>query len=436
VPRHDQEGVRRERHQVRFPDGADRGRRRRRRRGGRGGDAAAGHNGRAGRLSATPRAAAKFACAAALTVACQAPAQEKDKRSLFTDPQDGALDASEWLLDRKGFLPVPMVITEPAVGYGAGAALLFFRESLRERTAKAGESHRLTPPDIYLAAFAATENGTKVLGAGGLVTFDDDRWRWRGFVGLPDVNLDFYGAGGNLGTGERKIAYNVDGLISSQQAMRRLGETNNWIVARWIWLDLDATFDSSRPQPVLPPLSRAVRSSGLGGSVEHDSRDNFFTAGQGWKGMVEAMFYSPDWGSDNKYETYRAQAFGYLPLSGKFMLGGRIDGRTARGDVPFYQLPFIELRGVPVARYQDQSTAVLDSELRWNMTPRWALVGFIGVGRAWGSRNTFGEAGVVTAGGAGFRYLVARRLGMYAGLDIAKGPEDTALYIQAGSAWR
>ena len=364
------------------------------------------------------------------------PAGAQQDKNPFRDPQDGALDASEWLLDRKGFLPVPIIITEPAVGYGAGAALVFFRESFRERAAKVKPGERLTPPDVYLAAFAATENGTKVVGGGGLVTFADDRWRWRGFVGLPDVNLDFYGVGGDTGTGERKLGYNIDGLISSQQAMRRLGETNNWIVARWIYLDLEATFDSSRPQPVLPPLARAVRSSGLGGSFEHDSRDNFFTASAGWKGMVEAMFYSPDWGSDDKYETYRAQAFGYVPLSKQFILGGRVDGRTSRGDVPFYQLPFIELRGVPVARYQDQSTAVLDTELRWDVTPRWALIGFVGVGRAWGTTKSFGDAGVVTAGGAGFRYLAARRLGIYAGLDIAKGPEDTAIYIQAGSAWR
>src|SRR5213076_2985878 len=84
----------------------------------------------------------------------------------FRDPEDGAFDASEWLLDRKGFLPVPIVITEPAVGYGAGAALVFFRESFRERGAKVAPGERLTPPDIYLAAFAATENGTRVAGAG------------------------------------------------------------------------------------------------------------------------------------------------------------------------------------------------------------------------------------------------------------------------------
>jgi len=32
--------------------------------------------------------------------------------------------------------------------------------------------------------------------------------------------------------------------------------------------------------------------------------------------------------------------------------------------------------------------------------------------------------------------LMARRLGIYMGLDIARGPEETAIYIQAGSAWR
>ena len=354
----------------------------------------------------------------------------------FRDPQDGALDASEWLLDRKGFLPMPILITEPAIGYGAGVGLLFFRESFRERAAKQGEKQRLTPPDIYVAAFAGTENGTRVLGAGGLVTFDEDRWRWRGGVGRPDVNLDFYGTGGKVDTGDFKIGYNVEGWISTQQIYRRLGDSNNFIVGRWMYLDLEATFQGGRPQPALAPGSRNVTSSGLGGSLEHDSRDNFFTPSSGWKGAVEGMFYSPDWGSDRKYEIYRAQAFAYVPLAEKFVLGGRVDTRTSTGDVPFYQLPFIELRGIPVVRYQDKSVGSTEAELRWNVTPRWAVIGFLGLGRAWGSNTSFSDVGSVSTKGAGFRYQIARRLGLYVGLDIARGPEDTAIYIQAGSAWR
>lgn len=33
------------------------------------------------------------------------------------------------------------------------------------------------------------------------------------------------------------------------------------------------------------------------------------------------------------------------------------------------------------------------------------------------------------------RYLIARKLGLYAGLDVARGPEDTVVYLQIGSAW-
>jgi hypothetical protein len=32
--------------------------------------------------------------------------------------------------------------------------------------------------------------------------------------------------------------------------------------------------------------------------------------------------------------------------------------------------------------------------------------------------------------------LVARKLGLSAGLDVARGPEESAFYITAGSSWR
>jgi hypothetical protein len=358
------------------------------------------------------------------------------ERSLFTDPEDGKLDASEWLLERKGFLPVPILITEPAIGYGAGVALLFFRESIGDAVTKAKAGGRLTPPDIYGMALAATENGTQAAGAFGLVTFAEQLWRWRGAIARPDVNLDFYGTNGTESSRELKLGYNVEGWVSTQQLMRRLGESENFIGARWIYLDLDTRFDSGRPEPVLPPGGRAVKSSGLGLTFEHDSRDNFFTPSSGWKAYLESMFYSPDIGGDDKYQTYRAQVFGYLPLEKSFVLGGRLDARAGRGDVPFYQLPFVELRGIPAARYQDENAGVAEAELRWNATPRWALVGVLGAGRAWGSSTEFGDAETVTSWGAGFRYLIARRLGIYMGVDLAKGPEETAIYIQAGSAWR
>ena len=157
----------------------------------------------------------------------------------FLDPEDGQLDLSEWLLDRKGVLPVPIVITEPAVGFGGGVMGLFFRESLRDAAGRQREDGRLVPPDIYGIGGAATENGTWAGAAGGMVTSQDGRYRWRGGVARTSANLDFYGVGGRL----EPQRYNLDGWASVQHGMLRLGDSDVWAIARWNYLDLANRFD-------------------------------------------------------------------------------------------------------------------------------------------------------------------------------------------------
>jgi hypothetical protein len=67
--------------------------------------------------------------------------------------------------------------------------------------------------------------------------------------------------------------------------------------------------------------------------------------------------------------------------------------------------------------------------------PEWrgGLVGFVGLG--WTAGGTSDDNGPFAAGGGGIRYLLARRLGMQVGVDVARGPEDTAFHIIVGSAW-
>jgi hypothetical protein len=201
------------------------------------------------------RRAAAWLILAALASTCRAePFFDRVK-----DPDDGALDLSEYLLDHRGALVVPIVITEPAVGYGGGAALLWFSESMREAAQRA-EGGRVAPPDIYLAAGFGTDNGTRGAIAGARLSFAEDRWRYRGIVGVPKVNLD--------------------------------------------------------------------------------------------------------------------------------------------------------------------------------VTPRWIGVAFLGAGRAWGRDASFGDTPTRVAKGVGFRYMIARRLGLSMGLDVARGPEGDYWYISVGNTWR
>ena len=74
-------------------------------------------------------------------------------------------------------------------------------------------------------------------------------------------------------------------------------------------------------------------------------------------------------------------------------------------------------------------------ELSYQFNLRWSANAFAGIGKA---SNDFSEltdmASQITKG-AGFRYLIARRYGFNMGVDIARGPEETVFYIQAGTAW-
>jgi hemolysin activation/secretion protein len=87
-------------------------------------------------------------------------------------------------------------------------------------------------------------------------------------------------------------------------------------------------------------------------------------------------------------------------------------------------------------RLQDRRTAVLETEARWNVTPRWAAIALVGAGRAWGTTTSYSDANDTVSRGVGFRYLIARRLGLYVGMDYAKSTQDHAVYLQVGSAWR
>jgi outer membrane translocation and assembly module TamA len=86
-------------------------------------------------------------------------------------------------------------------------------------------------------------------------------------------------------------------------------------------------------------------------------------------------------------------------------------------------------------RYQGDNVLTTEIETRWNVNERWSLVFFGGVGRTADSLSDFSDSENRWAGGTGFRYLMARALGMFTGIDIARGPEDWAFYIQVGSAW-
>ena len=347
----------------------------------------------------------------------------------YKDADDGALDLSDYLLRHRGVLPVPIVITEPAVGYGGGLGLMYFSQSFADSAEAArARGERVQPPDIAAAVGMKTENGTWAAGFGYLGFFDQDRWRYRGLFGTSQLFLDYYSVRGD------PRAYRLDADATAQLALRRIGDSHWFAGMSYLYFSSESRFETGVPDDV-PARSLDSAIGKLGLVVDYDSRDNIFTPNRGTFFEMDAGFARGAFGSKSNFEMLNARAFSWHP-AGDFVLGARGDARLSRGDVPFYAQPYIALRGVPAARYQDRNALVVEFEARWNIDSRWALVGFAGAGKAYGKRQTWDESDTVVAGGAGFRYLVARKLNLYAGVDVARGPEEAAVYFTFGSAWR
>ena len=116
-------------------------------------------------------------------------------------------------------------------------------------------------------------------------------------------------------------------------------------------------------------------------------------------------------------------------------MGWRAKGAATDGDTPFWALPFVWMRGIPAMRYQGDSVAQIETEARWDFKGPWSLVGFLGYGQTWSDRLIFDTDDQILAGGAGIRVNIAPKLKFRTGIDIARGPEEWAIYLQFGHAW-
>ena len=370
---------------------------------------------------------------AILAVAASLPAAALSLED-FRDPQDGRFDTSRFLLDLNGFLPLPFIITEPAIGYGGGAALLFFDRNAPPPGTAAREG-RFVPPDITAAGGMATENGTRGGFAGHLGFSSDGNWRYVGAVARTSLNLSWFGADLLPGTGSGGRDYNLDADLLVADVRRRIPGTDWMAGLRYVRADTRSRFDLGRPAEV-PQRSLDVAIGGLALIAEYDDRDSIFTPGSGKRITAYVHDFAPRWGGDQSFRLYKAAVNAFASPVRDLVLGGRLDWRGSSGNTPFYALPFIELRGIPALRYQGEQAAVAEVEARWNLDGRWSAVGFAGAGRAAGPEEGLGSAKTRWAGGVGIRYFLARAMGLHVGVDVARGPEEGAFYIIMGSAWR
>jgi hypothetical protein len=351
----------------------------------------------------------------------------------LTDPTDGRFDVSPILASPGGFLPLVVPITEPAIGYGLGAAGLFFHEKPQTVAGENGEPSRLIIPTSPVVGGFGTDNGSWGAFAGHLGVYDKGNVIYTGAVLYASLNLKWYGIADQLGN--NPIRYNIEPAGTLQQLKFRVDKSNWYVGGKYTFAAVDSSFDTEGPVPGITSARFDSRNAGLGLLVEYDSLDQPFCPTRGIKSQTVVTAFEPIFGGDFGYGDLDSFLIGYLPLADNVTLGLRGELKYASGDVPFYGLPYVSLRGVPAGRFVDNVAMVGEAELRWDFTTRWSAVAFGGVGGVAPAFDELDSTKWVPAIGGGFRYLIAREYGLRIGLDVAVSKDDAGIYVAVGTGW-
>ena len=348
----------------------------------------------------------------------------------FRDSETGEFDASDWLLEHRGILPVPIIISDPAVGYGLGLAGAFFHKGDGEVDE---DGVPLTPPSVSAVAAAYTDNDSWFVGGGHMGVWKQDHIRYTGILGYADLNLKFFAK--NQSDDFSGLGFGIKGTFIDQEILFRLSDTKWFLGGSYRFLNADVDFLTGIDIPGLDGFELgSARSSGISGIIKYDNRNNLFSPTQGQLFEFEALFNRKALGSDDDFDSYHAKGLFWWPIH-SLIAGLRLDAKGADGDTPFYEIPFIEMRGIPSMRYQGEAVTVAETELTWQINHRYAVLGFVGAGWAADSFGDLDQSDTIISKGVGVRYQMARKLGLWSGFDVAFGPEDTVFYIQAGGAW-
>ncbi|BBO74834.1 hypothetical protein DSCW_22510 [Desulfosarcina widdelii] len=360
--------------------------------------------------------------------------QTESQGSKAPDAGDKSRSSGKWL-------PLPIFLTEPAFGYGLGMALCYIhphKEGVETeampsmhtpQSVASGRQGQKAPPDITGVAGGYTDNDTWFGAVGHSSSWRQDTIRYAGAATYADVKSTYYIL-------DRPLDFDLKGFGILQDLKFRFGDTRFFLGGKLLYLETESTFDFT------PDVDTGIaigdissENVGIAAALSFDGRDNVFTPNRGQLFDLTAWRYDEAFGGDYNYWSGNLKILSFHQLLPQLVLGLRLEGSAVDGRPPFYAYPWVTMRGIPALRYQGKRVGMAGVELRWDILARWAVLGFAGIGRVCGDDAAFETQDDIVSGGIGGRYLFMPDEGLWLGVDVARGPEDTYTYITVGQAW-
>ncbi len=322
------------------------------------------------------------------------------------------------------WLPVPIPVSNPTIGSGLQAALLYLHPTSKNPSVPSATSGIVA---MY------TDSESKLVGGFHDGNWQEDLYRFRMLAGIGEFNLDYYGSTNDQTLRENPIPYTIGSDIFLGQLLRRLPDSEDWYLGlRYMYINSDVTFNLSSVNSDLPPVTDDMVTSSLGLMLTYDSRDNNYYPTSGSHAEAAWMRDKQTWGSDFEFDKLTSFYNYYLQQSPKDTLAFRLNLATTNGDVPFYLLPSLKLRGFAAGRYKDKSTLSGHVEWRRKFHPRWGFILFSEAGSVADSVGNISDAKTIASYGGGIRWQVTDDKKLNMGIDVGYSDGENAVYIQVG----
>ena len=353
--------------------------------------------------------------------------------------KQGSFDLSKRLFENKNALPIPIVVTDPAIGIGGGLIGVWFHEppqSISKRSNSEESKTQLLPPSVTGVGGLATSNDSWAAFAGHFHSWNEDSIRYTGVIGMVDLNLKYHLPNRPLLGPEPFFEYTLSGALTSHKFEKRVS-------SKWA-LGLSYTYLASQASFHLPGAIRPATApediddfnlAGATFAATYDTRDNIISPSSGVLFKLAPQFFSEELGSDQTFSRIDFGYVGYYDFE-SLVLGLRIQGSLSETDAPFFMQPYVKQRGVPSLRFQGTEALSAEFEASFPLDERWRANVFAGRGWTHSQRVNQPISESVNAGGFGFRYLLSEKLGLLAGLDFGFSDVDSAVYITIGNPWR
>ena len=185
---------------------------------------------------------------------------------------------------RGRFLPIPIFITEPAIGKGLGAAIAYFHAQKPDDAPQATTGRELKdvgrpgkpPPTVTGLAAAYTNNDTSFIGLGHMRSMREDRYRFVGMIANANIYSSVY-------AGDIPFNFNMEGGLFHTNFKARMGESDVFLGLILQSVNADITFNlgGDGSLPPLEFLDGNILDNALGMSVTYDTRDDTMMPNKG-----------------------------------------------------------------------------------------------------------------------------------------------------------